>query len=119
MKGVSKVIDSKNPWFGITELRYIDPLKIKKVREVDKRLSKDASHEEVKGIEEYYIYNEAGISPIFGGGGIAHGPKGELNYKMNPNLVQQLQNYNASMSYLNYMAKILLLLRTVPSRSLK
>ena len=31
-----KVIDNKNPRKGITELRWIDPLKIKKVREVDK-----------------------------------------------------------------------------------
>ena len=35
-----KIIDTKNPRRGITELRYIDPTKIKKVREVKKSLDK-------------------------------------------------------------------------------
>ena len=35
-----KIIDSKNPRTGITELRYIDPTKIKKVREVKTGLDK-------------------------------------------------------------------------------
>ena len=32
-----KVIDRKSPRKGLTELRYVDPMKIKKVREVKKK----------------------------------------------------------------------------------
>ena len=34
-----KVIDRKSPRKGITELRYIDPMKIKKVREIQKNMN--------------------------------------------------------------------------------
>ena len=53
-----KIIDNKNPRKGIQELRYIDPTKIKKVREVKKSLHKKTSIQMTEKIEEYYIYNE-------------------------------------------------------------
>ena len=56
-----KIIDSKNPRKGITELRYIDPTKIKKVREVKKSVDKKTSIQMTEKIEEYYIYNEKGL----------------------------------------------------------
>jgi hypothetical protein len=56
-----KIIDTKNPRKGITELRYIDPNKIKKVREVKKSLDKKTSIQMTEKIEEYYIYNEKGL----------------------------------------------------------
>ena len=43
-----KVIDTKNPRKGVQELRYIDPRKIKKVREVDKTMKKGTSLEIIK-----------------------------------------------------------------------
>jgi hypothetical protein len=56
-----KIIDSKNPRKGITELRYIDPQKIRKIREVSK--SKDASGKDtVKKLNDYYIYNEKSLA---------------------------------------------------------
>ena len=56
-----KVINPEQPKKGIQELRFIDPRKIRKVREVKKdRL--DNGVEVVKTIEEYFIYNERGIS---------------------------------------------------------
>ena len=56
-----KIIDSKNPRKGITELRYIDPTKIKKVREVKKHLDPKLGVDMVEKIDEYYVYNEKGL----------------------------------------------------------
>ena len=58
-----KVIDTKNPRKGITELRWIDPTKIKKVREVQKKVdSKHGGIEVAEKIDEYFLYNEKGLS---------------------------------------------------------
>ena len=56
-----KVIENKNPRKGITELRWIDPLKIKKVREVDKETDQKTGVDVVKKVSEYFIYNEKGL----------------------------------------------------------
>ena len=57
-----KIIDTKNPRKGITELRYIDPTKIKKVREVKKDRDNKSGIDMVEKINEYYIYNEKGLA---------------------------------------------------------
>ena len=58
-----KVIDRKSPRKGIQELRYVDPSKIKKVRESTKEPKKGGSAVElVKKVEDYYLYNDKGIS---------------------------------------------------------
>ena len=64
-----KVIDQKDTRKGITELRWIDPRKIKKVRELQKDMSAKHGVEMVKRVEEYFIYNENGIAE----GGISGG----------------------------------------------
>ena len=56
-----KVIDKKNPKQGIQEVRYIDPRKIRKVREIDKDMKPGTSIETVKKVNEYYIYNDKGM----------------------------------------------------------
>ena len=66
-----KIINSKNPKGGIAELRYIDPTKIKKVRQVEKALDPETGIEKIKKIEEFYMYNDKGIE-VAGGG--VHGP---------------------------------------------
>ena len=54
-----KVIDKKEPRKGIKELRYIDPRKIKKVREVIKDRPNPATGiDPKKETLEYYLYNE-------------------------------------------------------------
>lgn len=55
------VIDEASPGEGIKELRYIDPRKIRKVREIVKKRDPktDAIIQQTKA--EYYIYNERGI----------------------------------------------------------
>lgn len=64
-----KVIDEKSPKDGIKELRYIDPRKIKKVREIEQPEGTQAyiisTNEQflkmdVK-VKEYYVYNDEGI----------------------------------------------------------
>ena len=60
-----KVIDAKNPKRGILEARYIDPRKIRKVRELDKDIKPGTSVETIKKVNEYYIYNDKGM---FSGG---------------------------------------------------
>ena len=56
-----KLIDTKNNKKGIQELRYIDPRKIRKVREVKKdKLTNGV--EVIKEINEFFIYNEKGLN---------------------------------------------------------
>ena len=57
-----KVIDKKNPKKGIVEVRYIDPKKIRKVRQVNKDKKAGTSIDIVKGVEDYFIYNDKGLN---------------------------------------------------------
>src|SRR6056300_1055236 len=66
-----KVIDRESPRKGITELRYIDPRKIKKVREVRKKRPDGPMPHGLTIIdeyEEYYLFNEKGIAGTTSGG---------------------------------------------------
>ena len=56
-----KVIDKKNPKMGVMEMRFIEPRKIKKVRELVKQPKNGSGINLVKKIEEYYLYNEKGM----------------------------------------------------------
>ena len=79
-----KVIDLDNPKKGITELRYIDPMKIKKVRQKIDNTPKDSlSRQAIKGTAleheygtfvDYYLYNPKG----FYKGGVL-GPVGDMS----------------------------------------
>ena len=64
-----KIIDNKNPKQGIIELRYIDPTKIRKVRQVKKAKSTATGVDMVNAVDEYYLYNEKGLSSAGTGGG--------------------------------------------------
>jgi hypothetical protein len=56
------IIDEKNVRAGIKELRYIDPRKIKKIKEVKKkRVGKDSQVSVTTVKNEYYIFNEKGF----------------------------------------------------------
>lgn len=52
------MIDIDNPKKGIKELRYIDPRKIRKVREVKKQKNNTTGVDIIVGHEEYYVYAE-------------------------------------------------------------
>ena len=79
-----KVIDLDNPKKGITELRYIDPMKIKKVRQKIDNTPKDSlAKAAIKGTAleyeygtfvDYYLYNPKG----FYQGGVL-GPVGDMS----------------------------------------
>jgi|TARA_R110002124_G_scaffold271289_1_gene440137 hypothetical protein len=56
-----KVIDTKNPKRGIQELRYLEPRKIKKVKETKKLEKTNSSVDLIKGVQEYYVYNPKGL----------------------------------------------------------
>jgi len=57
-----KLVDEKSPRKGITEVRYIDPKFIKKIREVEKEKVQNGV-EVIKSVKEWYVYNEAGVYP--------------------------------------------------------
>lgn len=59
------MIDEKDPTKGITEVRYIDPRKIRKVREITKKRAPGNTPAEAaltKTQNEYYIFNERGFN---------------------------------------------------------
>ena len=66
------IIDTEKPKRGIVELRYIDPTKISKVKEVKKVLDAKTGIEYDKIVSEYYLYSEGILSntDIKTGGGI-------------------------------------------------
>ena len=100
-----KVIDKKNPRRGIQEVRYIDPRKIKKVREVDKDIKKGTSVEVIKKVNEYYLYNDKGM---FQGG---YGSGSNEGLKISPDSITYCpsglvdQNKGNVLSYLHKAIK--------------
>ena len=55
-----KIIDETDPQKGIQELRFVDALKIKRVRKVQREVTKKGSPT-VSVLEDYYVYNEGGL----------------------------------------------------------
>ena len=56
------IIDRENPMAGIKELRYIDPRKLRKVREVKKQKDERTGVEVMDLVNEYYIFNDKVVS---------------------------------------------------------
>ena len=80
-----KIIDLKNPQEGIQELRYIDALKIRYVRQMkkkdkDSRLANIQSNNpmeyEFPEIEEYFVYNPKSVYPANNPSSMTGGNKG-------------------------------------------
>lgn len=55
------VIDNNRIKDGVLELRYIDPRRLRKIREMVKEKDPETSIEIVKIVKEYYLYNEKGV----------------------------------------------------------
>lgn len=55
------IIDNDKPNSGIQEVRYIDPRRIRKVREIQKAKDPQTGIELIKRQTEYYLYNERGV----------------------------------------------------------
>jgi len=66
------IIDKENPVAGIKELRYIDPRKIRKVRELKKQKDDKTGAEVVNVANEYYIFNDKVVT----GSSTNYGPIG-------------------------------------------
>jgi hypothetical protein len=56
------VVDERDPKAGIQELRYIDPRKIRKVREVKKGKDPKTGADIIASIAEYYVYSDRGTA---------------------------------------------------------
>ena len=66
------IIDKENPVAGIKELRYIDPRKLRKVRELKKQKDDKTGAEVVNVANEYYIFNDKVVT----GSSTNYGPIG-------------------------------------------
>jgi hypothetical protein len=66
------IIDRENPTAGVKELRYIDPRKLRKVREIRKQKDERTGAEVVQTVNEYYIYNDKVVT----GSSSNYGPVG-------------------------------------------
>tara|TARA_R110000796_G_scaffold3901_2_gene14930 strand:- start:3374 stop:4891 length:1518 start_codon:yes stop_codon:yes gene_type:complete len=99
-----KIIDRESPIKGITELKYIDPRKIKKIREIRKKRPDGVVPHGLSVVDEfveYFVYNEKGVSGQTSGVGIkiatdtiAFCPSGLID-----------QNKNMVLSYLHKAIK--------------
>ena len=56
------VVNDKNPKQGIQELRFIDPRKIRKVREIKKDRDPKTGAVIIKSLAEYYMFNDKGTA---------------------------------------------------------
>ena len=66
-----KVIDRNSTTKGITELKYLDPRKIKRIREVRKKRPEGLSPNMLTVVDEfveYYLFNEKGVINSTSGG---------------------------------------------------
>jgi hypothetical protein len=59
-----KIIDQKNPKKGILEVRYIDPNKIRKVREVKEEYDEKTRSKVVTGVDEYFVYQNQALTQM-------------------------------------------------------
>jgi hypothetical protein len=114
-----KVIDVNNPGEGIKELRYIDPLKIKKMREVkkpDKQTSSDSAKVDFGDVTEYYLFNPKGI---FTSTSTVQGPRDHLGIKISVDAIAFVPsglmdlNMNTPLSYLHKALKAVNQLRMI------
>ena len=96
-----KVINPDQPRLGLTELRYIDPRKIRKVREIKKQRSNKNGVEMTQSVNEWYVYNEKGMTT----------PNSNMGIKITTDAISYCtsgvidQNKNVVLSYLHKAIK--------------
>lgn len=107
------IIDNDNLKDGIVELRYVDPRKLKLIREMDKRDKDPHSGIPVKKIKnEYYMYSENGF-----GGDKGSAQSGTSGYKISKDSIARVtsgllnENNSLVLSYLHTSIKPLNQLR--------
>ena len=70
------IIDVTKPGDGIKELRYIDPRKLRKIREVKRKRDGKSQVTQTETVQEYFIYNEKGFQNKAGEVGTATAVQG-------------------------------------------
>jgi hypothetical protein len=70
------IIDVTQPGDGIKELRYIDPRKLRKIREVKRKRDNKSQVTQTQTVQEYFIYNEKGFQNKAGEVGTATAVQG-------------------------------------------
>jgi len=118
-----KVIDEKNPQLGIQDLRYIDPMKLKYIRQEKRKNGKDDPYVRINSkdestpnpeFDEYYIYT---MKPNYPTGMVAQAGKGSTKISKDSitmctsGLVDR--NRNRVLSYLQKAIKALNQLRMI------
>ncbi len=56
------IVDNKNPKKGIQELRYIDPTKLRKVKEIEKEKDPKTGADIIKSQQEYFIFQDGNMN---------------------------------------------------------
>jgi len=117
------IIDEKKPEDGLKEVRYIDPRKIRKIREVLKKPAKGQINVSAdnavidKVMNEYYIYNEKGFNVK--GNSVPGAQQATTGLKISPDAIVQvtsgLTNTDGTLilSYLQKAIRPLTQLRTM------
>ena len=100
-----KVIDLKRPQDGILELRYVDPQKIKKVRQINKvpKTADQFQSLDYGKVDEYFIFNPKGLKNTSANSGIKIA-KDAITYVTSGILDT---NKNIVLSYLHKAIKVL------------
>ena len=100
-----KVIDLNKPQDGILELRYIDPQKIKKVRQINKnpKNTEEFMKLDFGKIDEYFLYNPKGLNNTSANSGIRIA-KDAISY-VTSGIMDT--NKNIVLSYLHKAIKVL------------
>jgi hypothetical protein len=100
-----KVIDLKRPQDGILELRYVDPQKIKKVRQINKipKTADQFQSLDYGKVDEYFIFNPKGLRNTSANSGIKIA-KDAITYVTSGILDT---NKNIVLSYLHKAIKVL------------
>ena len=118
------IVDQKAPEEGIKELRYIDPRKIRKIREVTKEKDPNTGAIMTKVRQEYYLYSEKGFNNSGGNlaGGVGNQGTGGLKIKKDAviHTVSGLMDQNNTMvlSYLHPAIKAMNQLRALEDATL-
>ncbi len=60
------IIDKESPKAGIKELRYVDPVKLRKVKEVEEEADPNTGAKIIKKVDEYFMYQDELMSPAQG-----------------------------------------------------
>jgi len=107
------LVDEKNPKEGIQELRYIDPRKIRKVREIKKDKDPKTGADIIKSIAEYYVYSDKGTTTQTYGASVNSGLRIAIDSIINVNSGLMDAKNTFVISYLHKAIKPLNQLRMI------